>query len=66
MALGSLDLTRRGQATPKTRFPASVRAEFASDVFDGPAWRGVSEAKRTFAFCFRRSLTEVTQISPAV
>ena len=48
-----------------TRLPASVRAEFASDVFDGPAWRGSSETKRTFAFCFRRSLTEVKQISLA-
>ena len=35
-----------------------------SDVFDGPAWRGVSEVKRTFAFCFRCSLPEVKQISP--
>ena len=24
-----------------------------SDIFDGPACRGVSEAKRTFGFCFK-------------
>ena len=36
-----------------------------SDVFDGPACRGFSEVKRTFAFCFRCSLTEVKQISLA-
>ena len=37
-----------------------------SDVFDGPAWRGVSEVKRTFGFCFRCSVVEVNKISPAV
>ena len=36
-----------------------------SDVFDGPAWRGFSEVKRTFGFCFRCSILEVKQISPA-
>ena len=36
-----------------------------SDVFDGPAWRGVSEVKRTFGFCLRRSVVEVKKISPA-
>ena len=36
-----------------------------SDVFDGPACRGISEVKRTFGFCFRSSVVEVKKISPA-
>ena len=44
---------------------ASVRVELASDVFDGPAWRGVSEVKRIFGFCFRCSLPEVKKITLA-
>ena len=40
--------------------------QLASDVLDGPAWRGSSAVKRTFGFCFRCSVIEVKQISPAV
>ena len=36
-----------------------------SDVFDGPACRGISEVKRTFGFFFRCSVVEVKKISPA-
>ena len=36
-----------------------------SDVFAGPACRGFSEMKRMFGFCFRCSILEVKQISPA-
>ena len=43
------------------RFPRAVW-QFASDVFDGPAWRGSSAVKRTFGFCFCCSVIEVKQI----
>ena len=47
-----------------TQFPLRC-GRARSDVFDGLAWRGVSEVKRTVAFCFRWSLAEEKQISLA-
>ena len=47
-----------------TQFPLRC-GRARSDVFDGLAWRGVSEVKRTVAFCFRWSLPEEKQISLA-
>ena len=62
--IGTLKLPGLEQRLFFITFPLTLRCglKLASDVFDGPAWRGSSEVKRTFAFCFRRSLTEVKQI----
>ena len=65
--LSNLNRTKRhseGQSPPVLSPPLRC-GRARSDIFDGPAWRGVSEVKRTFGFCLRRSVVEVKKISPA-